>query len=60
MNLCITMEYLEQGDHQDYLDRSGSPLSEEETKEVTFQVLEGLDMMRQNNFAHRDLKLQVK
>ena len=54
------MEYLGQGDLQDYLYHSRSPLSEEKTKEITFQVLEGLDMIHQNNLAHRDLKLQVK
>lgn len=53
------MEYLEKGDLLEYLDHSRSPLSENETKEITFQILEGLDMMHQNKFAHRDLKPQA-
>ncbi|OOQ87235.1 hypothetical protein PEBR_18173 [Penicillium brasilianum] len=53
------MEYLEKGDLLEYLDHSRSPLSENETKEITFQILEGLDMMHQTKFAHRDLKPQA-
>ncbi|CEO60026.1 hypothetical protein PMG11_04669 [Penicillium brasilianum] len=52
------MEYLEKGDLLKYLDHSRTPLSENETKEITFQILEGLDMMHQNKFAHRDLEPQ--
>ena len=53
------MEYLEKGDLLAYLEHSRSPLPEGEAKEITLQILEGLDMMHQNNFAHRDLKPNV-
>ncbi|KAI1484617.1 kinase-like domain-containing protein [Biscogniauxia mediterranea] len=49
----ITMEYLEHGDLHRYLTR---PLPEDEVKQITMQVLEGLNYMHQNGFAHRDLK----
>ena len=28
----------------------------DEVKQLTYQIVEGLDQMHQNNFAHRDLK----
>ncbi|CAI7663088.1 unnamed protein product [Penicillium viridicatum] len=53
--LFITMEYLEQGDLQDYL-LNNQPLSEFEAQAIMSQILEGLDLMHKNGFAHRDLK----
>lgn len=53
------MEYLEFGDLQHYLDES-RPLPEEEASYVTFQILEGLTFMHENDFAHRDLKPAVR
>ncbi|CAG7982470.1 unnamed protein product [Penicillium salamii] len=53
--LFIAMEYLENGDLFAYLYQR-PPLPETETKEVTYQILEGLGMMHENGFAHRDLK----
>lgn len=52
------MEYLEQGDLFRYL-FSNPRLPEMEVAEITYQILEGLDMMHENKFAHRDLKPQV-
>ena len=52
------MEYLEHGDLQEYLDNNG-PLPEQQAGEVTYQILEGLDFMHQNEFTHRDLKPAV-
>jgi serine/threonine protein kinase len=52
------MEYLELGDlYQHLYDKP--PLPEREAKEIAFQILEGLDMMHENDFAHRDLKPRV-
>jgi serine/threonine protein kinase len=53
------MEYLELGDLQHYLFQA-SPLPEQEAGEVTFQILEGLSFMHENQFAHRDLKPAVR
>ncbi|KAJ5371186.1 uncharacterized protein N7496_007278 [Penicillium cataractarum] len=53
--LFIAMEYLELGDLYQYL-YDKPPLSEVEAKEIAFQILEGLGMMHENDFAHRDLK----
>lgn len=51
------MEYMEHGDLQGYLSR---PFHEEETKQIIFQLLEGLCFMHDNGFAHRDLKPAVR
>ncbi|OQE41017.1 hypothetical protein PENCOP_c005G04847 [Penicillium coprophilum] len=53
--LFIAMEYLELGDLFAYL-QSRPPVPEAEAKEIAYQILEGLTMMHENGFAHRDLK----
>ena len=50
------MEYLPNGDLHKYLT---SPLPETEGQHIVFQILEGLDFMHDNGFAHRDLKPAV-
>ncbi|KXG52030.1 uncharacterized protein PGRI_083140 [Penicillium griseofulvum] len=55
-SLFITMEYLELGDLQDYLRDKHKPLPEFEARGIMSQILEGLDLMHDNGFAHRDLK----
>jgi len=52
------MEYLQYGDLGDYLSVV-SPLLEPEAQQVTFQILEGLSFMHENDSAHRDLKPRV-
>lgn len=55
------MEYHEIGDLFTYLHKKGPvpPLPETEAKEIAYQVLDGLSMMHENGFAHRDLKPHV-
>ncbi|KAJ5358988.1 Tetratricopeptide-like helical [Penicillium cataractarum] len=53
--LFITMEYFENGDLFAYLYQK-PPLPEAEAKDITYQILDGLSMMHENGFAHRDLK----
>lgn len=50
------MEYLANGDLHKYLE---SPLPENEGKIIVLQILEGLNYMHQNGFAHRDMKPAV-
>ena len=52
------MEYLELGDLRIYLDGKPS-LPEHEAREITYQILDGLFLMHDNGFAHRDLKPNV-
>lgn len=47
------MEYLDHGDLQRYLTQ---PLPEVESIQIISQILEGLHLMHENGFAHRDLK----
>jgi serine/threonine protein kinase len=58
-SLCIAMEYCELGDLQGYLS-SAPPLPEIQAQEITFQTLEGVRYMHENEFAHRDLKPGVR
>lgn len=57
--MCIAMEYCELGDLHGYM-TSMPPLPEAEAREITFQTLEGVRFMHENEFAHRDLKPQVR
>lgn len=52
------MEYVELGDLHSYLNRK-PPLPEHEASEITYQILDGLNLMHDNEFAHRDLKPKV-
>lgn len=53
------MEYLQLGDLQDYLHDQKQPLPEFEAQGIMSQILEGLYLMHDNGFAHRDLKPNV-
>ena len=45
------------GGHIDW--HNGGVLSEDEVKDITTQILEGVKIMHLEGFAHRDLKPQV-
>jgi serine/threonine protein kinase len=52
-SLFIAMEYLPLGDLGNYMTQL---FRENETQEIAFQLLEGLDFMHSNGFVHRDLE----
>ena len=52
----IAMEYIALGDLRDYLEVERP---EGEAKAITRQLLEGLLVIHQEGFAHRDLKPEV-
>ena len=52
----IAMEYISHGDLHHYLQVERS---ESEAKAITGQLLEGLLIIHQEGFAHRDLKPEV-
>ena len=55
-SICLAMEYLPLGD----LEKSAvAKLPEAEAREITQQILSGLEIMHAESFAHRDLKPQV-
>ena len=53
----IAMEYISYGNLRNYLKMGRS---ESEAKVITRQLLEGLVVMHQEGFAHRDLKPEVR
>lgn len=56
--LFISLEYFPLGDLQTYLS-STSRVSDDDAREITRQVLCGLNFMHNEGFAHRDLKPAV-
>ncbi|KAH8702036.1 kinase-like domain-containing protein, partial [Talaromyces proteolyticus] len=55
LNIFLAMEFLELGDLEQYITATAS-ISEDEVKEITIDVLNGLQIMHYEKFAHRDLK----
>lgn len=55
----IAMEYLPLGDLEENVKEIGGTICEVEIKDITLQILEGLNIMHMANFAHRDLKPKV-
>lgn len=55
-SVFIAMEHIVLGDLQKHLKQA---LPEDEAAGVVKQVLEGLECMHDNGFAHRDLKPEV-
>ncbi|CUS11450.1 unnamed protein product, partial [Tuber aestivum] len=51
--LYIAMEYLQEGDLTGHID---TPLPQETVRDISKQLLEGLEVMHQQGIAHRDLK----
>ncbi|KAL2798989.1 kinase-like domain-containing protein [Aspergillus keveii] len=52
-SIYIAMKYFVHGDLQQHLTH---PLPETDARQITQQVLEGLEHLHENGFAHRDLK----
>lgn len=52
------MEYIEHGDLGQYIEKSW-PQAKAEAKEITVQILEGLEVLHEREICHRDLKPQV-
>lgn len=57
-SIFIAMEYLQHGDLHKHLNVVGA-CSEHDSKMIAYQLLEGLGVMHNLGFAHRDLKPQV-
>ncbi|KAK5635897.1 hypothetical protein RRF57_011609 [Xylaria bambusicola] len=53
--LFIAMEYCQHGDLRQFVKDNGA-IIEADVQKITDQVLQGLMLMHENNFAHRDLK----
>lgn len=58
-DICIAMDYCSKGDLQMYLSNHG-PISEQGTRYIIRQILQGLAMMHSEGFAHRDIKPRVR
>lgn len=54
----IAMEYIKHGDLSWWL-QDGEVVDEATTREITIQVLTGLEVLHSRHICHRDLKPQV-
>ena len=60
-NLCIVMEFAENGELEQYLNRrkqQGQPLSQDEVLEWFIQLCLGLKHIHDHRILHRDLKCE--
>lgn len=57
-SIFIAMEYFRYGDLHKFIGDTG-PCQESGAKIITAQLLEGLKVMHEMGFTHRDLKPQV-
>lgn len=55
--VAIVMELIQHGDLAGYL--AHQPKLEDEAREISWQILGGLEVMHRYGFAHRDLKPAV-
>lgn len=55
-SLCIAMEYLELGNLEKFFT---SPMKEDDVIDITIQLSDGLSLMHECGFAHRELKPDV-
>lgn len=53
----LVLELCENGELQRYLKNRGSPLGEDEAREVMLQVVQGMLYLHSHNILHRDLSL---
>lgn len=53
------MEYIQLGDLEKNIKVHSGRVSEIEARDITEQILSGLEIMHAESFAHRDLKPQV-
>ena len=59
-SVYLAMEYVPHGDLEDNIPPKGEPINELEIREITSQILSGLEIMHKEGFAHRDLKPKVR
>jgi serine/threonine protein kinase len=55
-NVFLAMEYFPLGTLDKFID---DKLHEDDTRKISLQLLEGLHIMHEEGFTHRDLKPQV-
>ena len=58
-HLYIAMEYFPLGDLEKYMTALDKPIDETDSKEISYQILVGINYMHQEGFAHRDVKPAV-
>ena len=59
MNYYLVMEYFENGTLFDYMHSRGATLSEQDAKCISTQLLQGIQVMHESNYVHRDIKPSV-
>jgi serine/threonine protein kinase len=57
--MYFAMEYVKHGDLSKLINKSSAPIAESDVKSISRQILDGLKVMHDNNFCHRDLKPEV-
>jgi serine/threonine protein kinase len=58
-DVFLAMEYFPLGDLENNVAASSGTIPEIEARDITEQILLGLEIMHAESFAHRDLKPQV-